>query len=155
MIMNKRTKKQNMKGIATIEAALLLSIFVVFMTYCIGTFGIIHTGILNSISSRAYAFETFRNRTNLKYFRDSAGAEFAQTVKYGVRAHGVVDENEDLAQWSVTYRDLAKGRDVASERIRAEIDYENLNDGRKERGRASPVYIKTVYGICLDFECGG
>lgn len=151
-----KTNKQNLneKGIATIEAAMLLSIFVVFMTYCVGTFGVIHTGILNSISSRAYAFETFRNRSNLNYFRDTEGTEFSHTVKYGVRMHGIVDERETENLWSVTQRTLSKGREVASV-PRREVDNEDLFNKKKERGQANPVWIKTVYGICLNFECGG
>ncbi len=55
---------------ATIEMLPMMFIFIFLFSYTLGAFGIIHTGIKNSISARAYAFETFRNRSNLVYFRD-------------------------------------------------------------------------------------
>jgi hypothetical protein len=148
-------KMKNEKGIATIESALLLSIFVVFMTYCVGTFGVIHTGILNSISARAYTFETFRNRTNLTYFRDTDGVDFVQNKNYAVRVHGIITEKatEEERTWLVTERTLAQGRDVASVRS-GEGKMNELNYKRKETGKANPVWIKTVYGICLNYKCG-
>lgn len=152
----KMKKHSNERGVATIEAALLLSIFVVFMTYCVGVFGIIHTGILNSISSRAYAFETFRNRTNVTYFRDTFTPDFDQTAKYGVRVHGVITEKNPDINWRPTERTLAMGRDIAE--IKANRPQDKMNDlfdKRKETGAVNPVYIKTVYGICLNYECGG
>jgi hypothetical protein len=59
----------NQKGIAMFEAVVLMIVFAVIVTYSIGFFGAIHTGIKNSIASRNLAFETFRNRSNLSYRR--------------------------------------------------------------------------------------
>ena len=154
----KNKNLKNEKGIATIETALLLSIFVVFMTYCVGTFGVVHTGILNSISARAYAFETFRNRANVTYFRDTSDAE--QTVRYGVRVHGISTERADPneALWYATERTISKGREIAEVKANrpSEDKMNDLSDKRRETtGEVNPVYIKTVYGICLNYECGG
>lgn len=155
----KTRKNSKERGIATIEAALLLSIFVVFMTYCVGTFGIIHTGVMNSISARAYAFETFRNRANVVYFRDSSYGDFDQTAKYGVRLHGIVSEKETSNKWTPTERPLAQGREIAevkANRPQDEDKMNNLYDKKRElSGEVNPVFIKTVYGICLNYECGG
>ncbi len=157
----KRTKsfKHSEKGIATIEATLLLSIFIVFMTYCIGTFGVIHTGILNSISARAYTFETIRNRANVIYFRDDVVRDLSHFAKHGIRIHGVTSEKsmDDSAgnlKWDVTERTLAKGRDVAAVRTNSPSE-DDLFDRRAERGTTNPVWVKTVYGVCLDYKCGG
>lgn len=153
-------KQLNEKGIASVEAALLLSIFVVFMTYCVGTFGVIHTGVLNSISARAYAFETFRNRANLTYFRDTPVAAPEHTIKAGVRVHGVTSEKEigsGNSQWIVTDRTLSKGRDVAEVKRNRPTDdskLNELNENKRETGEVNPVWIKTVYGMCLNQECG-
>lgn len=154
-----RTKHlNNEKGIATLESALLLSIFVVFMTYCVGTFGVIHTGILSSISARAYAFETFRNRTNLIYFRDTATTpKRDQTFNYGVRLHGIVSEKEPTGdQWDSTPRSLAQGREVASSTERSKLTPEMMNklDNKRETTGVNPVHIKVLYGICLNYDCG-
>jgi hypothetical protein len=153
-------KSTNERGIATIEASMLLTIFVVFMTYCVGTFGVIHTGILNSISARAYAFETFRNRANLTYFRDTGDHDNSeQTIKYGVRVHGIASEKvaDNENQWYVTERTLSQGREIANIKANRPSD-EKMNDlsdkKREVTGEVNPVWIKTVYGICLNFECG-
>lgn len=155
--LNSRKKCANERGIATIEAALLLSIFVVFMTYCVGTFGVIHTGILNSISARAYTFETIRNRANVIYFRDT-GDSPAHTAKYGVRVHGITTEKADMRddKWIVTERTMSQGREVANiEASRPQEKMNELFDKKRETGAVNPVWIKTVYGICLNFQCGG
>lgn len=157
MKMNMKNKKQkNEKGIATIEAALLLSIFVVFMTYCVGVFGVIHTGILNSISARAYAFETFRNRTNVVYFRDTREGAFGHTAKYGLRVHGITSDKNTAALWIPTERPLVQGRDIANVQAQRPEDKMNeLYDRKHEQGAVNPVWIKTVYGLCLNMQCGG
>ena len=82
---------RNEKGMATIETIPLIMIFVVLLCYEFGVFGVIHTGIMQSISARAYAFETFRNRSNLTYFRDTPTTlnNFRQT---GTRTHGIASE---------------------------------------------------------------
>ena len=152
---NKNALK-NQKGIATLEAALLLSIFVVFMTYCVGTFGVIHSGIVGSISARAYAFETFRNRTNVTYFRDFRTADFDHTAKYGLRAHGIISEKSiGENEWSVAHRKMAQGRDVAQVAETLNNPNENnLFESKREPGQVNSVRIKTLYGICLNYNCG-
>lgn len=148
---------QNEDGIATMESALLLTIFVVFMTYCIGFFGVVHSGILNSISARAYTFETFRNRTNLTYFRDELGTQTLHYNKFGFRAHGIISEKSPVSatdgQWYVTERSIAQGREspaVANRRNPNQLDQAL----KRETEGANPVWIKTTYGICLNKNCG-
>lgn len=156
LIMKKEVAFKNQKGIATVESTLLLTIFVVFMTYCIGFFGIVHTSILNSISARAYAFETFRNRSNLTYFRDTlTQKEHYQNI--GFRVHGIISEtvSEDTQndQWFVTTRTIAKGRsspEISTKRTPTELDQTQT----RESSGANPVWIKTTYGICINQKCG-
>lgn len=155
---NSKRFRKSERGIASVEAVLLLSIFVVFMTYCVGTFGVIHTGILNSISARAYTFETMRNRSNVIYFRD-----VSHFAKHGLRIHGITTEksmndSSGNLKWDVTERTLVKGRNPAGNPGRQDTNPNDLNIGKKELGRIDPysgVWIKTVYGICLDYKCGG
>jgi len=120
-------------------------------------FGIIHSGILNSIAARTYAWETFAHRTNVAFFRDNRPASpqnAAHYLNFGFRAHGISSEksNEDL--WIVTERPLSigqpneqMGRDPATHRSLTQMS-------RRERTEVSPVWIKTIYGICINSACG-
>ena len=65
----------NQKGMAVFEIVPLLVLFVLLLNFVFGFFGIIHSGILNSIAARNYAFETFRNRTSLNYIRDESTSD--------------------------------------------------------------------------------
>src|ERR1700752_1592500 len=83
----------NDSGMATLEAIPLIIVFLVLLAFSFGSFGIIHTGILNSIASRTYAFETFRHRANLIYFRErTAMGELLHFIKHETRVHAVVSE---------------------------------------------------------------
>jgi hypothetical protein len=154
----KGLKRNKKSGFASLEAVSLLFIFVVLLTYCFGTFGIVHTGILNSISARTYAFETFRNRADLTYFRDQVGSQTPEsTIAYGMRAHGVIAEGHTGgARFVATERRLAfgadtdtVGRDSGTHRGLTSIDR------KREKREVNPVWIKTVYGICLNYLCQG
>lgn len=151
---------KNNKGMASMESVALLVIFSVFIGYGIGFFGVIHTGILNSISSRAYAFETFDNRADVTYFRSNRGTDTQtdQYAKYGYRAHGIrteYTEPNSEAIWEVTERSISIGRPSAG-RL-GDGDHDNLGDTimGPELRVVNPVWLKTVYGICLDVSCGG
>ncbi|RME18011.1 MAG: hypothetical protein D6797_01290, partial [Bdellovibrio sp.] len=87
----KKEKRTNQKGLATVEALPLLVIFVILLSYALGTWGVVHTAILSSIGARAYAFETFRNRTNLIFHRDIDGSPqyYNDPQKWGFRLHRV------------------------------------------------------------------
>src|SRR5580698_1982900 len=72
--MGKTSRLRNQNGMAMIEAVPLIVIFVMLLSFSMGFFGVVHTAVLNSISARAYAFETFRDRTNLNYYREDGSA---------------------------------------------------------------------------------
>lgn len=161
------THIKNEKGMATIETIPLIMVFVFMLCYEFGVFGIIHTGIMQSISARSYAFEVFRNRSNLVYYRDTSGVGgFFRNV--GNRTHGIASEKR-------TDADIKDG--MASERplrvgIPMEADVQSRNDlarhnekvfdqklvgfqKRNQQVDVSPVWIQVQYGICLDARCGG
>jgi hypothetical protein len=153
-----KQRLKNQKGIATMESTLLLTIFVVFMTYCIGFFGVVHTGILNSISARAYTFETFRNRANVTYFRDSLDQIVIEHyARFGYRAHAVLSEKAPRGQsgseWYVTERSIAQGRESPPVNRRPNPNQMDQLPKRETSG-VNPVWIKTTYGICLNERCG-
>lgn len=78
-------------GMATLESLPLLVIFTFLMSYGMGLFGAIHTGILQSIAARTYAFETFRNRSHLLIYRENISGLYypLHTGNFGMRYHAV------------------------------------------------------------------
>lgn len=156
-------KRKNQKGMAMIETIPILVIFLVLLGYGLGYFGVVHTGILHSIAARNYAFETFRNRTNLSYFRDRQGTDPNAKVLYsniGNRVHGINSEEAtepDVVVATSRRLDFSKAR-TPSNVSEAQHNNEVFTiTGRNRKGQleTSPVWIMISYGICLDALCGG
>lgn len=150
----KQLQIKNQKGLATIESVVLLVVFLVLSTYSIGFFGVIHTSIKNSIGARSLAFETFRNRANLTYWRDNRPE--ARKFTRGYRNHGIISEAAE-GETGSTSPYFATARQIAFVRNpdfqRSNITNEGLPRGL-ETQQANSVFIKTKYGICLNAGCG-
>ena len=58
MLINQHLKNDH--GMAVLEMIPIMIIVVLLLSFSFGFFGLIHTGILNSIGARNYAFETFK-----------------------------------------------------------------------------------------------
>ena len=155
------------KGLATLEILPLLLIFVMLMAYSLGAFGIIHTGIMYSISSRTYAFETFRNRANLVYFRDNekkGTADFRQFRDTGMRMHAVFNEERPTGRgdaWFPSERSIRMGMPLEPDgQSRTNLDIHNSQvhqiqpKKRNSRVSVNPVWIQVQYGICINSKCG-
>lgn len=159
---------QNEKGLAVFEIVPIMVIFVILINFSLGFFGIVHSGILNSIAARNYAFETFRNRANLNYFRDiPMGGDdlqysFLATTKY--RYHGVVSERPSPGLWTATKRPLKfselneQGSDSVETHL-ARVPQVATNQRVSEspgigKDEFNKVWVRTVYGICLNKACG-
>lgn len=158
---------KNRKGLATLEIIPVMIVIALLINYSLGFFGIIHTGILNSIASRNYAFETFRNRTNILYFHDSpTRASGSQYSKFNTRMHGIASETRASTTGSadaiVTVRPIGFGQ---SPTVTAS-DQDHNPSGGDERGifairekvrnqdvDSAPVWVRPVYGICLNAKC--
>lgn len=148
----------NEKGMATLEAIPLLVIFLVFISYGMGLFGVIHTGILYSISARTYAFETFRNRTNLTYFREnpSGGGKPAHYKNMGMRFHVIQSDKATQEEIQATARPISIGRAVASTSSNA-TDHNMKIFAMQSRNQSvgvSPAWVMVGYGLCLNVTCG-
>lgn len=152
-------RKKNEHGMATIEVLPLIIIFVVMIAYMLGAFGIVHTGILSSIASRTYAFETFRHRTNLVYLRSNAGGDKLHYTRYGNRVHTVINE---FANGSTLFhpseRRLAMGLRTAdesrtSETVHSQAIYSIRPGQQNTTIGVNPAWIMTQYGICLTATC--
>lgn len=148
------------RGLATIETIPLLLIFVVFMGYGLGAFGIIHTGILHNIASRTYAFETFRHRPNVVYFRENRTESFHHYAAEEMRMHAVKHESDSGEYIPATERPINFG--FANEPIGRTGDTHNrtvaaISFGTRTREDAAvnPAWIKVQYGICTNSNCGG
>lgn len=149
------------QGMATVETVPLLLIFVVLMSYTLGAFGIIHTGILQSIAARNYAFETFRNRSSLEYFRDTT-TRLISFRPYGTRLHAIVSDRVGTQNdtFFPTERPIRIGieinqvvgrtREIHINRVPADI----ARGKRNETVETNPVWVINQYGMCLDPRCG-
>lgn len=158
----RKSKLKDQSGMAVVETIPILVIFLMLIAYGLGFFGVVHTGILNSIASRAYAFETFRNRSNVVYFRDKGTSGYSHFANIGSRMHTVnselaASENVDEGQYA-TLRPLALGREVASSNTSQAQHNERIYsiEQRNRKGglEASPAWIMVGYGICINARCG-
>lgn len=160
MLKSQRLLK-NQKGMAALELIPILFVIVLFINFSLGFFGAIHTGILNSIASRNYAFETFRNRSDLTYFRDQRDVQFTGQM---FRLHGTISESQSGAttgtpNWIASARtiDFFSFNNRAAEVVGNTPEEHSrtlaVADGRNDRVSVNPIWIKTVYGICLRATC--
>ena len=166
----------NQSGISTIEAVPVLLLFALLFNFSLGFFGVIHSGILNSIAARNYAFETFRNRSNLTYLRDedsTPGEQENRYTKIGYRFHGVISEGHaiDTNYWPVTRRPIkfTEAQTGKIDPVGVESDHNQLVRQVADNGKASdvfsgrtpedgrsgvsPVWVQVLYGICLNKSC--
>lgn len=158
----RKSSLKNEKGMAVFEMIPILMIIMLLVNFSLGFFGAIHTGILNSISSRNYAFETFRNRSNLTYFKNTqAGSVDTFYSEVGMRMHGSKSESSDADTWVATARtiDFVKSEKPAAEIVGADAathkKVREVPAGRNTTVGVNPIWIKTTYGICLNAACGG
>jgi len=168
MLTQKKFRYQ--QGIATIELVPVLLAFVVLFNFTLGFFGVIHSGILNSIAARNYAFETFRNRSNLNRFRDDTQNAFSDIAhnKDGFRYHSIISEGAPAVSsgeptWYVTSRAIKftdQNQGIADDsesqdhsRVRQIRDPGKAKDVYDQAEGIRSVWVKTAYGICLNHSC--
>lgn len=172
-----RNRKSSEKGNASIEIIPVLLLFAMLFNFTLGFFGIIHSGILNSIASRNYAFETFRNRTNLTYLRDIDSGRGLETelraryTKHNYRYHGIISESNGGSQnWIATKRPIrftdvnnpdavlsnASEHNTLVRNIQSNSKTSDIFSGQQAsegRSGVNPVWIQTMYGMCLNATC--
>jgi hypothetical protein len=172
----------NNNGNASIEMIPVIAIFLLLVNFGLGFFGVIHSGILNSIAARNYAFETFRNRANLNYLRDESVSS-STTYNFGdnpyysnanFRFHATVQEGAQQNQWIATQRPLKftevntginaiSNTNDHNQTVRSKMTDESKKTSEYFTGQTasdsndgvSPVWIMTSYGICLNSICEG
>jgi len=161
--MKKPRHLKNEKGFAVIESIMILFIFLIMFWYSIGFFGITHTAVLQSIASRNYAFEIFRHRSHLWYFRSNSDLALRYHQGYVNRLHGT---NNEIAATGTDKQQYATERRVA---MFKRNDEEPLGRSQNDHAQATtsissgtrnstistdPVWIRVQYGICLTAACG-
>lgn len=158
----KKRLAHNQKGQAILETVALLVVFIILLSFGLGFFGVVHTAILNSISARAYAFETFRNRTPLNYYREQ-GSVFDPSIGplylgvKGFRFHAINHESEVRDKFVPTTRQIALGKTEANSNA-SNLDVHNQQvweiPARNQRTDVNPVWVMVGYGLCLNANCG-
>lgn len=161
----------NEKGMASVEMIPILMMFVILVNFGMGFFGVIHSGILNSIAARNYAFETFRSRANLNYLRDTDDSQLVYYWNDGFRFHSIVEEKAKSDTWTATKRPIKfTDTNTQPEKLANVNDHnDKIRNKLKESGAVSqvfsgktvndgdagvsPVWIMTSYGICLRASC--
>lgn len=160
----KTSKLQNNKGFASIEATILLVVFVIMIYYTFGFFGAVHTAVLHNIHSRTYAFETFRHRSSLYYFRSNLSGAAPAILHYydiGNRLHGINTDSEDFpANQVATERPISMGLELDEQNRSSNYHLDDVMNrvpanGRNTSTSVNPIWIMTMYGICMDSTCGG
>ncbi len=148
---------------ATLETIPLLFVFLVLLGYAFGFYGVIQTGILQSIAARNYAFETFRHRANLNYHRENV-PDMLEMASAGTRLHRIISERSPDADAAyATERPISRflanasnssGTAAANANIH-NVEVYKIQEGRRNQTvSVSPVWVKSQYGICLNANCG-
>lgn len=155
---------RNRKGLATLEMIPVMIVIAILLNFSLGFFGVIQTGILNSIAARNYAFETFRHRTNLVYFRDMIGSD-ENYLELNTRVHAIASDRRPASSSVSVATTRPIGFSMNPDAQGSSQDHNPLgaadNDGifsirervRNEDISIAPVWIRPAYGICLNVRC--
>ena len=185
------------KGIAVIEFMLMFFVYVFLLVVLYGSWGIVHSGVLNSISARYGAFKQIAHRSDLSFYYSDVLANKENILKHSyftgnhpltgkkaIRVFGVVTKKnnpEDDPKWKPVelrmdvggagWNNSTEKGILGFDRSRNKEDFNNPSpvwaerielgsgpsfENRHDREfKTSAVELKQVYGICLDFHCGG
>ena len=157
----RKSPLKNEDGMAIFEMIPIIMIIMLLVNFSLGFFGAIHTGIVNSIAARNYAFETFRNRSNLAYFKNTGNNVDTYYTDLGMRMHGSISEGRSQSsKWTASARTIdfvnfdrraadLVGTDQANHKKVREV----ADAARNTAVGVNPIWIKTSYGICLYAGC--
>lgn len=147
--MKKQNLLNNSRGIAMVEMLPLLFIFVILFGLSFGLWSSIHSGILQSIAARHYAFQVLNNRTHFIYHRDTDDNVDKDTQYYkahGKRFFAVVELQQ---QSDPEFKAEKKALNLFDKGV-----LNITGDPRARTNQTNPIKLKTGYGICIDFKCG-
>ncbi len=157
---------KNERGNAMIEIIPVIMLFILIVNFSLGFFGVIHSGIMNSIAARNYAFETFRNRSHLGYLRDNPESDVSFTYSASqLRFHSIVNETRSgntekfqATKRAIAFTEINSVQNAKGSQVEHEIG-KKIKEGQKASDvgiteGVNPVWIRTTYGICLTTACG-
>lgn len=164
-MIKKNIKKQNKeRGSAIVETLPLIIIFITILGNIWGFFMAVHSGILASIGARAYAFETFRNRADLTYFRDqdyrggapsSSATAKINYLKTQVRVHAVVQTGAEktFQPMPVDYSRFSLTKTTGPDKTKSHA-YDTIfsEDRAPDDGGVKKIWLRSNYGMCLNFK---
>jgi hypothetical protein len=183
-MLKKSQKRNSESGMAVIEMIPILIIIALLLNFSLGFFGVVHTGILNSIAARNYTFETFRHKADLRYFMREGISSADQVANYmasnpapyNFRIHAISSDKRTDDRWIATARPIAfiksfggqdkDGQDLSEVRTPANTNISLHKDiattekikqngvALDEKYRVFPVWVRPQYGICLNNACG-
>lgn len=166
MLKRRRPRTLDEKGMATLEMVPILVVIAILLNFALGFFGVIHTGILNSIAARNYTFETFRHRTTLVFFHDFIeDRQKGGNKRYNSRVHGIASDvrGNDTNKAVATTRTIGFGMNPEDESNRAVRDPASETGGifsieahkriEDDSLISAPVWVRPMYGICLNNKC--
>ena len=180
--MKNKQKKfiKNQKGMAMLEALPIIWVMFVLLGATLGSWGIAHTAVLNSIAARNFTFFLFNNRSDLSYLRDFGSQEYPDVVpvlSYDVRkryyredynggswnGHGkrfsyiTSETNPDDLTATLRRVDFRKINYDDRSDFLSEPEHTNIRNKIEQRNinkKVGPAWIMVGYGICLSAKCG-
>lgn len=165
-MLKRQSALSNEKGMAIMEMIPIMIVIVLLLNFSVGFFGVVHTGILNSIAARNYAFETFRHRSDLMYFNTDSAVNAKIYYKSDQQRMHTTLSDKSMGTGSTatiaTTRLLdffpfgARQADETGSQQDHDSGILEVQAGKRYEGNGvNPVWIKSAYGICLSATCGG
>ena len=167
------------RGMAMLEALPLIWVMFVLMGATLGSWGIVHTAVLNSIAARNYTFFSFNNRSDLSYLRDFGEEDYSSLAnrmdkvffREDYSGGGVTGPGKRFVFISSEKHPSGSNKTTATLR---RVDFrkityddrsdflgdpehtniESLIDTKNENKKVGPAWVMVGYGICLSAQCG-
>lgn len=159
--MEKLEDKSSESGMSLLETLPLIIVISSLIGFMLGFWGMVHKNILNSIAARNYAFETFRNRSNLTYFSDVSGLKdsYAQS---NMRFHAIGSSSSvgEIKAHATPFRfPASKTVQAGNADLHGQRIWESIQKGVEVPEGLSPnlthSWVMVGYGICLNAICEG
>lgn len=159
---------KNSKGLAMLEALPIIWVMFILMGVTLGSWGIVHTSVLNSIAARNYNFFIFNNRSDLSYLRDfgekydlEEAAESRYFGTFGKRFSFIMSElsgTNNSATATLRRVDFRKQEKDSNSpdflKGSQHTQVHKIIPISRNRKKVGPAWIMVGYGICLDAVCG-
>ena len=146
--MKKHKFLNNQRGIAMVEMLPLLFIFIILFGLTFGLWASIHSGTLQSIAARHYAFQVLNNRTHFIYHRDTMKINNNKTLYYeknGKRFFAIVEAKTGKVELIPEIKEI----NLFNQGVLS-----ITGDNKSQKAQTNPIKLRTGYGICIDFDCG-